>query len=160
MTTAPKKPLAVLALLLLCLALTACGAPEQPALSCAETADKVQAACAFTELNDVSASYLEKQLLIDSADLEDWVMRRDLTGVSPEMILIVKVKPGADQAAILQAVRDYREERILQYRDYQPEQVYKLENSKVMRSGAMIALIVTADAGSAASALGSGWTDR
>ena len=160
MTNTRKRLLAVLELIVICMALAACKSQEQPALSCRELADKAQAACSFPELTDVTASYLEKQLLIDAGDLEDWVMRRDISGVSPEMILVLKVKSGADRAAVLQAVKEYREERILQYRDYQPDQVFKLENSKVMLSGDMIVLIVTSDPAAAQSVLGSSWTSQ
>ncbi|MBR4359994.1 MAG: DUF4358 domain-containing protein [Clostridia bacterium] len=154
-----KRLLAGLLLAAVCLAMAGCGAPasDTPALSCQALADRVQAACEFAGLTDVPESYLEKHLLIDAADLEEWAMRRDTDGASPEMILVLKVKSGADQAAIRKAVEEYREERILQYRDYQPAQVFKLENSKVLQNGPLIALIVAPDAAKAVSALGGGW---
>ena len=156
-----KKRLTAALLTLLCLALAGCGtsgdAPAASALSCKEIADQVQSAVGFAGLTDAPASYLEKRLLIDAADLDSWVMRRDTSGASPEMILVLQVKPGADQNAVKRAVEEYREEMILQYRDYQPDQVFKLVNSRVMENGARIAWIVSPDAGKAQAALGSGW---
>lgn len=159
MNHSAKRALAGLLLILMCLALAGCGAPQQsvPAPSCREIADQIQAACAFAGLTDVPENYMEKHLLIDAADLEEWVMRRDTSGASPEMILVVKVKSSADQASIKKAVEEYREERILQYRDYQPAEVFKLENSKVLQNGSMITLVVAPDTAQAVSALGSGW---
>ena len=89
-------------LLALCLLLGGCvktvDAP-QPDKTCAQWADAVQAAADFRELTDMTEKHLEKNLLISVDDLEDWVMRRDASRVTPEMILIVKVKAGADQGA-------------------------------------------------------------
>ena len=86
---------------------------------------------------------MEKYLMIDAADLASWVMRRDATRATPEMILVLEVKAEADQAEIKQAVADYNEEQLFQYRDYQPAQVFKLEDAKVMEQGAFIVLIVS-----------------
>ena len=158
--TALKKALLPVLLLILYLTLAGCGssgtAPAS-ALSCKETADRVQAAAPFAELTDVPASYLEKHLLIEADDLSDWVMRRDAGAASPEMIIILQVKDSADQKTVRQAVADYREEKILEYRDYQPDQVFKLENSKVLENGDRIALIVSPDAAKTTAALGAGW---
>lgn len=142
-----------------CLTLTACGASDgaKAALTCREIADQVQAACGFGELTDVPESYLEKHLFVDAADLTEWVMRRDTDGASPEMIVILQVKEGASREEVKKALTEYREEQIASYRDYQPEQVYKLENSRVLENGNRLALIVAPDAAKAVSALGGGW---
>ena len=151
-----------LLLLLTCLAffLTGCGekkADAPAALSCRELADLAAASAAFLGMTDANQKYLEKSLLISADDLKDWVFRRDAEGASPEMILILEVKEGADQAAIKKAVQDYLEERILLYRDYQPDQLFKLENAKVLEKGRFIALCVSPDAEKTVSALGDGW---
>lgn len=154
-----SKKIIAAAALLLCLALTACGAPQEDtsALTCREIADRVQAAGGFSSLTDVKQSYLEKHLFIDADDLDEWVIRRDDVGASPEMIVILQVKAGASRADIKQALEEYRQEQIASYRDYQPDQVYKLENSKVLENGNRLALIVAPDAAKAVSALGGGW---
>lgn len=155
------KMMLLLACLLLCLVLTACGSKEAGldlnAMTCAEIAQVAQDAAGFTTLTDVNASYLDKYLWIDEADLDDWVMRRDATRATPEMILVIKVKEGADQAAIKQAVQDYHDEQVLTYRDYQPLQMPKLESAKVMEQGNVIVLIVGPDAAKVNAALGNGW---
>lgn len=146
-------------LLTLCLALTGCTSARKDAapLSCAGVADALQKAVAFTELTDVNENYLEKYLLIEADDLSSWVMRRDTTRATPEMILVLEVKEGANQAEIKQAVQEYHEEQIFQYRDYQPGQMFKLEGAKVMENGAFIVLAVSPDAAKVNAALGTGW---
>lgn len=152
-----KKTL-LAALLMLCLLLAGCTpAKESAPLTCAGVAEALQKAAAFTELTDVNESYLEKYLLIEADELESWVLRRDVSRVTPEMILVLEVKSGADKAAIKQAVQEYHDEQILQYRDYQPDQVFKLEGAKVMENGAFIVLAVSPDAAKVNAALGNGW---
>ena len=155
--------------LLLCLALllTACGDAKKtepaaaetpkPALTCAEFADLVQTAVGGAAMTDVNEKYLEKTLLIQATELSDWTFRRDGEGVTPEMILVLRVKDEKNLEAVKKAVQEYLEERTLQYRDYQPDQLYKLENAKVLEKDGMVALCVTADAEKAANALGEGW---
>lgn len=163
-----KKSIRNICPLLLCLALLLTGcAQAQPAgqetarpetdLTCAQWADKIQAAAEFASLMDVNEKYLEKTLLIQASTLSDWTFRRDGEGATPEMILVLRVKEGEDKAAVIQAVKDYLEEKNLQYRDYQPEQLYKLENAKIMEKNGLIALSVSSDSEKANAALGAGW---
>lgn len=151
-----KKALMLL-MLALCLVMTGCTAKESTPLSCTGIADAVFKSTDFAELMDANERYLEKYLMIEADDLAAWVMRRDATRATPEMILVLEVREGADQAAIRQAVQAYHDEQILQYRDYQPEQVYKLENAAVKENGAFIVLAVSPDASKVNAALGDGW---
>ena len=154
-----NRVLLLLGCLMLCILLTGCNSTEQSVadLTCAQIAEKAQNAVAFSELTDVNVNYLEKYLMIDAVDLEDWVMRRDASRATPEMILVLKVKADADQAAIKQAIQEYHDEQIMAYRDYQPAQMPKLEGAKVMENGQFIVLIVSPDAAKVNTALGSGW---
>ncbi|MBR6187040.1 MAG: DUF4358 domain-containing protein [Clostridia bacterium] len=162
-----KKTIRSIGLLMaLALLLSACGSAEkksQPAdaqkesLTCAAWADLVWAAAGGAQMTDVTEKYLEKTLLIQAADLADWVFRRDGEGATPEMILVLKVKDAGKTDTVRQAVQDYLEERTLQYRDYQPDQLYKLENAKVLQKDDLIALCVSPDAEKALKAFGDGW---
>ncbi|MBQ2953728.1 MAG: DUF4358 domain-containing protein [Clostridia bacterium] len=149
----------VLCLLMLCMALTGCGSTQAKidGMTCAQIAENVQAAASFVALTDVNESYLEKYLWVDAENLEDWVMRRDATRATPEMILVLKVKAGVDVAEIRQAVQDYHDEQTATYRGYQPAQMPKLESASVMVQGQYIVLVVSPDAASVNAALGSGW---
>ncbi len=154
-----KKIVLSLMCIMLCIALTGCGNTKEniSQMTCAQIAEKAQNAVSFVSLTDVNANYLEKYLWIDAENLEDWVMRRDATRATPEMILVLKVKNGADLADIKQAVQEYHDEQIATYRGYQPAQMPKLESAKVMEQGQFIVLIVSPDASKVNAALGSGW---
>ena len=145
--------------LLLCL-LCGCAAKDQPAAlqkTCGELADAVAASAPFQELTDANAKYLSKHLMVEADSLEDWCLRMDNTRATPEMICVLKIKAGANQAEAKQALQDYRNEQIAVYRDYQPDQVVKLENARVMENGSYLALLVSPDADKANAALGAGW---
>ena len=154
-----KTILLALCSLLLCLLLTGCNSTTEniTSLTCAQIAEKVQTSTTFVTLTDVNASYLEKYLWVDAENLEDWVMRRDATRATPEMILVLKVKSGADQADIKKAVQEYHDEQIATYRGYQPAQMPKLESAKVMEQGQYIVLVVSPDATKVNTVLGGGW---
>lgn len=157
-----KKNVWLVCSLLLCLALLLAGCGQEtpkaePDLTCAQWADKIQAATGFAELTDVNEKYLEKALVIEAATLSDWAFRRDGGGTTPEMILVLRVRQGEDKTEVIQAVRDYLEEQTLMYRDYQPDQAFKLENARIMEKDGLIALAVSPDAEKVASALGGGW---
>ena len=158
-----KKNVWLVCSLLLCLALLLAGCGQETPkaeeeLTCAQWADKIQAATAFAELTDVNEKYLEKALVIEASTLSDWAFRRDGGGTTPEMILVLRVGQGEDKTEVIQAVRDYLEEQTLMYRDYQPDQAFKLENARIMEKDGLIALAVSPDAEKVASALGGGWS--
>lgn len=150
------KKTALILILCLCAALCGCAREAQVPQTCAGIADSVQAAAPFAALTDATEAYLEKYLLIDASALDAWVMRRDATRATPEMILVIQVKDGR-LPEIRQAVQEYHDEQIFQYRDYQPDQMFKLENAKVLEKGSFIALIVSPDAAKTNAALGAGW---
>ena len=134
-----------LGLLLTCL-LCGCAAEkkaeETAPKSCAEWADMIAAS---------------KHLMVEADSLEDWCLRMDNTRATPEMICVLKVKAGANQAEAKKALEDYRKEQIAVYRDYQPDQVVKLENARVLENGAYLVLSVSHDADKTIAALGAGW---
>ena len=101
--------------------------------------------------------YMEKYLLVDAADFDDWIMRRDASKDSPEMVILLKVKEGADQAAIKKLVQEFLDEQISLFKGYQPEKVYMMENARVQEKGRLIALIVSPDPEKSSAALGDGW---
>lgn len=126
-------------------------------MTCESLAGAVLASAEFRELTDMTERYLEKYLILSAEDLEEWVFRRDATRATPEMILIMKVREGADQALIKQTAQELRDEQLLEYRDYQPAEVFKLENTQALENGRFIALIVSPDPQASIAALGDGW---
>ena len=151
-----KRTLCCLLLFIFLLSGVCCA--EAPAeMTCESLAEAVLASADFRELKDMTERYLEKYLILSAEDLEEWVFRRDPTRATPEMILIMKVREGADQALIKQTTQELRDEQLLEYRDYQPAEVFKLENTKALENGPFIALIVSPDPQASIAALGDGW---
>ena len=134
-----------------------CSAETAPEMNCENLAEAVLASADFRELRDMTERYLEKYLILSAEDLEEWVFRRDPTRATPEMILIVKVREGVDPALIKQTAQELRDEQLLEYRDYQPAEVFKLENTQALENGRFIALIVSPDPQASNAALGEGW---
>ena len=152
-----KKLICLALIALMCVGCTACLAEGTEPSACEALAETVLASAEFRELTDMTERYLEKYLIISAEDVEDWVFRRDATRATPEMIIILKVREGADQALIRQSVQDLRDEQLLEYRDYQPAQVFKLERAQVLENGPFIALIVSPEPEKSMAALGEGW---
>ena len=155
-----KRITAVLLLAALLLAAAGCfaeAAPEE--MTCEGLADAVLASAEFRELTDMTERYVEKYLILSAEDLDEWVFKRDATRGTPEMILLLKVKAGADQALIRQSAQELLEEQRLQYRDYQPGEMFKLEAARVLENGPFLALIVSPDADASYAALGEGWKE-
>ena len=86
-----------------------------------------------------------------------WAFRLDATKVTPETILFLEVKEGADKTLIRQALESYLAEGRSVNANYQPEQAYKLENARVLEKGSILSLVVSPDAGKTNAALGNGW---
>lgn len=155
-----KKTACCCFILLICLLLAGCGSQTTQAAetrTCAEIADAAQQAAGFRELKDMTQKYMEKYLLVDAADFDDWIMRRDASKDSPEMVIVLKVKEGADQAAIKKLVQEFLDEQISLFKGYQPEKVFMMENAKVREKGRFIALLVSPDPEKSDAALGEGW---
>lgn len=155
-----KRITAVLLLAALLMAAAGCFAEAAPEkMTCEGLAGAVLASAEFRELTDMTERYVEKYLILSAEDLDEWVFKRDATRGTPEMILLLKVKAGADQALIRQSAQELLEEQRLQYRDYQPGEMFKLEAARVLENGPFLALIVSPDAAASYVALGEGWKE-
>lgn len=147
-------------LLLLCVGLFLCGCAareEKSALSCAQVAEKVLSADDFQELTAMKDSYIAKYLLVDMEMVSDAAFLRDATAATPEMILVLEAKDDASAAEIRKLTEEYLAEMLPQYRDYQPDEMPKLENAKVLTKGRRVALLVAPNQPKARSALENAW---
>ncbi|MDD2648036.1 MAG: DUF4358 domain-containing protein [Eubacteriales bacterium] len=147
-----------LSVLFLALLIMLCGcAAEKAPVNCLEAANAIKASCGFQELDEMSRSYITKYLGIDDALLADAVMLRDASRATPEMILLLTAAKQGDVKALETAVSDFHSTQLEEYRDYQPDEMPKLENAKVTVNGRMIALIVSPDADKTDAALKTAW---
>ena len=145
-------------LMIALLLLTGCAAKEtKPVLSCAEVAQKVKESAGFQELTEMTKAYIAKHLFVEEETLKDACMLRDATMATPEFILIAEAADEKKAGELKQAVQEYLDEMLPQYRDYQPEEMPKLESAKVLTKGSRVALIVSPDAAKTTAALESAW---
>ena len=145
-------------LMIALLLLTGCAAKEtKPVLSCAEVAQKVKESANFQELTEMTKAYIAKHLFVEEETLKDACMLRDATMATPEFILIAEAADEKKAGELKQAVQEYLDEMLPQYRDYQPEEMPKLESAKVLTKGSRVALIVSPDAAKTTAALESAW---
>ena len=148
----------IVLLLIALLLLTGCAAKEtKPALSCAEVAQKVKESANFQELTEMTKAYIAKHLFVEEEILKDACMLRDATMATPEFILVAEAADEKDAALLKQAAQEYLDEMLPQYRDYQPEEMPKLESAKVLTKGSRIALIVSPDGAKSNAALDKAW---
>lgn len=154
-----KKTAFVFALLLaLTLALSGCGtAPQKPQATCQQIVEALQAAADFQPLTAMTDKYIEKYLLVEGDQLAQAVMLQDATRATPEMILALAAADEKSADAVQQAVQDFLEEQRTAYRDYQPDEMPKLEKARVQRKGTVIVLAVSPDAEKTDAALAAVW---
>ncbi len=151
-----KAGLALLALVMLYV-LTACGPGAAQPVPCADVLAAVEQAQPFSELVPLSDKLLQKYLGIDAALLTDAAMSMDGTRVTAEQIAVLTAADEKALAAVQAALSAYLDSFILQYRDYQPDEVPKLENAVLRTRGLQTVLIVSADPALAKSALDGVW---
>lgn len=148
----------VLTLLCVCLLLCGCAAKEEKiTLTCEQLASQVLSADDFQELTPMTEKYIAKYLLVDMEKLSDAAFLRDATAATPEMILVLEAKETKDVAEVRKLAEEYLAELLPQYRDYQPDEMPKLENARVLTKGERVALIVAPDQQKAAQALEKAW---
>ena len=151
-----KAGIVLLALAILCL-LSACGPGAAQPAPCADVLAAIEQAQPFNELVPLSDKLLQKYLNIDAALLADAAMSMDGTRVTAEQIVVLTAADEKALADIQAALKAYLESFIVQYRDYQPDEVPKLENAVLQTRGLQAALIVSADWSAAKTALDEVW---
>ena len=139
-----KRVLCCVILALIMVSVCACGEPKT-APACVEITEQIRNAAPFQTLTATSEKYILRHLLLDAEQLEDSSLLSDETGATPEMILAVKAASEKELSAVKEAVQEYLDEMLLQYRDYQPDQMPKLENATVRVFGTTVVLIVSPD---------------
>ena len=132
------------------LLLSACGstgnqAAKSASLTGTEIAEKLQASGAFTELTAASDKVFEKYLMLETDDLADHLMLTDATRETAEMIVLVKVHKQEEAEAVRRNLDDYLAEQKALYRDYQPDEMVKLDQAVVEIRDCWVTLLVSRD---------------
>lgn len=153
-----KKMLTLLLTLLLCAVLTACSAPAAEPKDCAAVSQAVLASQTFPEnMTEQTAKRMLKVLGLEESQISQGVMTIDASRVTAEAVIVLTAADEKQLPAVQQALTAYRESMLMQYRDYKPAEVPKLEASKVYTNGLQCALVVVTDQAKAKQALDGAW---
>ena len=151
-----KPALAVLLLALLCL-LAACAGSAKPPVPCADVLAAMEQSQPFGELAPLSEKLIGKYLDVELTLVTDSAMAMDGTRATAEQIAVLTAADAEALATVKAALQTYLDSLLIQYRDYAPAEVPKLENAVLRENGLQIALVVCADASAADAALSAAW---
>lgn len=159
-----KRCLLLVLISVMGLGLSACSLPStppdatEPPESCADTVAAIAESQEFEELTPLSENQIHKYLELNDGTLADMAMSIDASNATAETIAILQVSAESFADTTYNALIAYRDATLETYRDYQPDEVPKLENAIIKRNGLKFALVVCKDVEAAEKALtGLGW---
>lgn len=151
------KPFLLAALLLGCwLSLLACAAPK-PLPKAEAVVAAVQASQAFSELTPLDEKSAVEYLGLPQGQYSDYAASFDASRYTPEGIIVLTAKEDKDVKPLQGVLQEYLDSVIAEYRDYQPDQVYKAQQARVRVHGRQLALSIGADDAKAQEALTKLW---
>ncbi len=148
----------LLTLLMLCaLALTACTAPTAPK-GCADLRDAILASQAFSEnMTEQTEKRMNKALFLEEGMISEGVMTLDASRATAETIIVLTAASDETLPKVKALVQEYLDALTMQYRDYRPAEVPKLEAASVQVKGRQVVLIIAPDQQKALDALNGVW---
>ncbi len=148
----------LLTLLMLCaLALTACTAPAAPK-GCADLRDAILASQAFSEnMTEQTEKRMNKALFLEEGMISEGVMTLDASRATAETIIVLTAASDETLPKVKALVQEYLDALTMQYRDYRPAEVPKLEAASVQVKGRQVVLIIAPDQQKALDALNGVW---
>lgn len=153
-----KKLLALALLLALCTLLTGCGAPAAAPKDCAAVSQAVLGSQTFPDtMTEQTMKRLLKVLGLEEGQIAQGAMTLDASRVTAEAVVVLTAADQKQVATLQTALEGYRQSMLIQYRDYKPAEVPKLEAAKVYTNGLQCALIIATDQNAAHQALEKAW---
>ena len=141
-----KPRVLVLAAICLCLVLIA-GCRGKPATlpEAAQVLAALRAAQPFADMSDMPDKQLNSYLGLEADWCADAAAVFDVTRYTPEAIIVLTAKDNAAREQVRKALQEYRDNLMEEYRTYLPEQLPKLEQSKVREKGLQLVLVIAPD---------------
>ena len=135
-----------LAALCLCLVLLAgCGDKTTPLSKAVVMRAAVRAAQPFADMTDLPDKKLNSYLALEADWYTDEAAVFDVSRYTPEAIIVVTAKDNAAREKVKQALQEYRDNLLEEYRTYQPEQLPKLQQAQVREKGLQLVLVIAPD---------------
>lgn len=151
-----RKFLTSLVLLMLVLGLSSCSQVAAPKKA-QQVYDAVLGASDFQELTAMDLDMTAILLDVDVQLIEDFAVGLDASRYTPEALFVISAKDQAGKKTLETALQAYLDQLTLEYRDYRPKELPKLEGAKVQSQGLQVVLMVAPDAQKAEEALKAAW---
>lgn len=151
-----KKLIAML--LMLCLVLTACSAPEAAPKDCSEVSQAILSSQTFPDtMTEQTQKRMLKVLGLEETMISQGVMTIDASRATAEAVIVLTAASQDTLAQVQQLLEAYRVSMLTQYRDYRPEETPKLEAAAVQTKGLQCVLVIAGDQAKAIAALETAW---
>lgn len=124
--------------------LSACGDTSATEIDVAKTAESAMAAAGFTDdmVRQGDDTILASYVLLDLATVSEYEIYVSGSMGTPEELAIFKAKSTEDAAAVKKAVERRLEDLTLNFTDYRPEEMPKIENAVLEERGNYILFAV------------------
>lgn len=149
-------------LLLLCAVLAGCSAPDAAKdaapKDCAEVSKAILASQTFPDtMTEQTGKRMNKVLGLEEGMITQGVMTIDASRATAEAVIVLTAASKDTLPQVQELLEMYRTSMLMQYRDYRPEEVPKLEAAKVETRGLQCVLVIAADQAKAKTALDNAW---
>ena len=146
-----KKFLKILALsLALILCLSACG--KATYISFDDVYNDLTASVDFganmAEMSEIAAENF--YFIYDTEILEDFVIYMDESNATPNEIALFRLAKESDRTTVETIVQNRIKDLQIGFEDYNPDEMYKLENAVVKSSGKYVMMVISGDNSKAA----------
>ena len=141
--------------MLVALFLSACSKPQQKPAE--EVYNKILASVAFQELSILSLEQIETVIGVEISQLSEAYAAVDASRYTPEAVFILTAKDQKSLSTIQELLQEYRQDLLDDYRDYRPDEAYKIEDAQVLTKGLQVVLMVAPDQSVAKTALENAW---
>ncbi len=101
----------------------------------------------FEELTLLDTAQTALLLEVDEGMLQDTAAGLDASRYTPEAVIVINTKNLSDLDTITQALNAYKGRLLEEYRDYRPDEMFKIEDAKVITKGFQAVFVISKDAG-------------
>lgn len=150
-----KQTKILLLLMLLLVLLTACSAPEKASVDKIYT--EVLAVGGFEVLTLQGDAQVKTLLGVGEDVISAHAVGLDASRFTPEAIFVLEAKNEEAFKSLQAFLQDYRDQLLLDYQNYRPEEVIKIADAQVLTKGLQLVLLIAPDQGKARTALDSVW---
>ncbi|MGN0664812.1 MAG: DUF4358 domain-containing protein [Negativibacillus sp.] len=141
-----KKIVKILALsLCLLLALSACGKSSYISFDdvYADLIENIDFGSNMAEMSEIAAENF--YFIYDTDILEDYVIYMDESNSTPNEIALFRLAKESDRTTVETIVKNRINDLKIGFEDYNPDEMYKLENAVVKAKGKYVMMVISSD---------------